>query len=251
MKTAKRHYDDHLADYYAWSVGGFDAAIERGAEQLDALGVVATTGAAVLDLGAGFGMHAIPLARRGAAVTAVDGSALLLDQLRERAGDMSITTVTADIVDHVVTAVARFDLVLCMGDTLPHLSSEADAERFVRGAVARLGRGGAVAITLRDHTRVEPGQRRFIVVRGDATRIATCVLEYTDTWVHVHDLRHERAGDTWQLSTSSYTKLRLAPERIAAWLRDLDCDVRVEPTASGMVAVVGRRGAALSDPAPG
>jgi cyclopropane fatty-acyl-phospholipid synthase-like methyltransferase len=63
MTTAQEHYDQHLAPIYVWMAGGCDAALQAGAMELEALGLPLARGDFVLDLGTGFGMHAIPLAR--------------------------------------------------------------------------------------------------------------------------------------------------------------------------------------------
>ena len=62
MATVAAHYESHLAPVYLWMAGGIDLALSTGdADIAD----VACPGGVAVDLGAGFGMHAIPLARRG------------------------------------------------------------------------------------------------------------------------------------------------------------------------------------------
>lgn len=85
MGTVSDHYSELLAPIYLWMVGGPEAALSQGAADLSALKIPPSNGAHALDLGAGFGMHAIPLARLGYAVTAIDSSTELLSQLRQLA----------------------------------------------------------------------------------------------------------------------------------------------------------------------
>ena len=68
---AAEHYRAHLAPVYLWMAGGFEAALSRGEAEVDALFPDLAPGATAVDLGAGFGMHAIPLARAGARVLAL------------------------------------------------------------------------------------------------------------------------------------------------------------------------------------
>jgi hypothetical protein len=63
MPTVRDHDSSHLAPIYLWMVGGFDNAVQLGKSDLEALGIKANTEMIALDLGTGFGMHAIPLAR--------------------------------------------------------------------------------------------------------------------------------------------------------------------------------------------
>jgi 2-polyprenyl-3-methyl-5-hydroxy-6-metoxy-1,4-benzoquinol methylase len=91
------HYASHLAPVYAWMAGGIDAALERGADEVGALNLSPAPGAIAVDLGAGFGMHAIPLARLGYRILAIDSSAELLDELRAGTGVLPIDVVIDDL----------------------------------------------------------------------------------------------------------------------------------------------------------
>ncbi|MFD3815021.1 class I SAM-dependent methyltransferase [Streptomyces rubiginosohelvolus] len=71
-----------------------DAYWESGRAQADMLATVIPDGAKVLDFGCGDGRVAIPMARLGFEVTAVDASRNMLDRLTGR--DPDITTVQAD-----------------------------------------------------------------------------------------------------------------------------------------------------------
>jgi hypothetical protein len=91
VQSVRSHYETFLAPVYAWLAGGAQAAFAQGDAELDALRLTATRRSAIaLDLGAGFGMHSVPLARRGFSVVAVDSSAALLGELRGHAGALPI-----------------------------------------------------------------------------------------------------------------------------------------------------------------
>jgi 2-polyprenyl-3-methyl-5-hydroxy-6-metoxy-1,4-benzoquinol methylase len=91
VATVSDHYDKHLGPIYSWMVGDVSAAIERNREELRALGIrPGPTGTAV-DLGAGPGMHAIPLAELGFSVLAIDTCGPLIAELRERAKSLRST----------------------------------------------------------------------------------------------------------------------------------------------------------------
>ena len=240
MTTVREHYSSHLAPIYLWMAGGFDSAVHFGQSDLDELGIKASADMSALDLGAGFGMHAIPLARGGCAVTAVDDSAVLLKELRDRGAGLPIRAIEGDLLNASSYVSAAPQIVLCMGDTLTHIQTK-DEIAGLFGEVSRiLAPGGLFAMTFRDYTSPAIGERRFIPVRSDANRIHTCFLEEGPTHMMVHDIVHERVADTWRMKVSSYTKLRLAPQ----WVLDALRSVGLNPTASagprGMVQIVAR-----------
>jgi SAM-dependent methyltransferase len=178
-----------------------------------------------VDLGAGFGMHSIPLSRAGFQVLAIDTSAYLLDELRRNAAGLPVTTIQADLKDFARHVSSPADLILCMGDTLTHLQSLEEIVRLFRDVAASLRPGGRFVATFRDYRTLPQGDRRFIQVRSDARRIHTCFLEQMPERVTVHDIIHELGTDGWSMKVSSYEKLRLAPELVnhAAEAAGLHC----------------------------
>jgi len=197
-----------------------------------------TRGPVVLDLGAGFGMHAIPLARRGARVTAIDTSVELLRTLTELRGDLPVQAVNDDLLGfqgHIAEAPSA---ILCMGDTITHLPDLGAVENLIERASIELSPGGMLVVSFRDYSVPLTGEQRFIPVRSDETRILTCFLEYEPEAVLVHDILHERAAEGWQTRVSHYRKLRLSPERLIDRLQSNGFKVRREAGMRGMVRVV-------------
>ena len=239
MKTTAAHYATHLGPIYSWMLGDIDAAFARSAAEIDDLKLPEANHGVAVDLGAGLGLHALPLARRGYHVTAVDSCQVLLDELRARSGNMAVTTVNADLVDFRAVMQEQPRVVLCMGDTLTHLPSLGSVESLLRSVAAALVPGGVFAATFRDYAgRTLKGDERFILVRADADRILTCFLEYAEHQVTVHDVLNEREQDRWRQKISSYSKLRLAPEWVESKLTDLGLKVRRDTSANGMVRIV-------------
>jgi SAM-dependent methyltransferase len=233
------HYADLLAPVYLWMSGGWDAALERGASEVAEFSC--TPGLAI-DLGAGFGMHALPLARMGWRVTAVDSSSELLATLRRSVAGLSVTTVEQDLLTFIADSSSRekADLILCMGDTLMHLSSEAELEGLSQAIASALAPRGTFVATFRDYTHLPEGNARFIPVRSDAQRIFTCFLEDAGERVRVHDVLHELHDGAWQMRTSSYLKMRTSPNRVQAIFEQAGMHVTLEPSLRGMIRLVAR-----------
>jgi SAM-dependent methyltransferase len=241
MTTVAQHYAHHLGPIYVWMAGGSEAALRAGTAEIDALNLSLAPGAVVLDLGAGFGMHAIPLARKGARVLAIDTSAELLRTLVELGGDLPVRAVNADLLafrSHITDAPSA---ILCMGDTITHLSERSDVEKLIAEASLALPRGGTFVISLRDYSVPLVGDQRFIHVRSDDSRILTCFLEYEPETVVVHDILQQRAPEGWQTAVSHYRKLRLSPEHLIACLQSSGFSVRREAGMRGMIRLVAQR----------
>jgi SAM-dependent methyltransferase len=241
MSTVADHYETHLAPVYLWMSGGADAAFARGDAELAALLQAQPKGTTAVDLGAGFGMHAIPLGRRGWSVIALDTSAFLLQELQGRAAGLPVSAAQDDLLSFQRHVRSSVDLLLIMGDTLTHLPDRAAVLTLVARAAESLRPGGMFVATFRDYTTPLSGAERFIPVKSDQDRILTCLLEYGEDRVDVHDLLHERQGAVWQQKVSTYRKLRLAPAWVADTLRGAGFAVRSEPGLSGMVRLVAIR----------
>jgi len=238
MPSVAEHYERILSPVYAWMAGGAENALAAGKSEIDALDLNLPAGALAIDLGAGFGMHAIPLARAGARVVAIDNSPQLLNELERLAGDLAITTVRDDLLSFRAHVTGKAAVILCMGDTLTHLPEHTNVDFLIQEVAESLQRGGRFVLSFRDYSEPLLDERRFIPVRSDERRILMCFLEYEDDSVVVHDILHERAGDAWDTKVSSYRKLRLSPDQVIATLGSFGFEARKEAGMRGMVRIV-------------
>jgi hypothetical protein len=240
IRTVRDHYAEHLGPLYSWMVGGMEAAAARGSAELDTLLLSPKKGAWAVDLGAGIGMHTIPLANRGYSVLAIDTDESVLNELAAHAKNLVVRVEVADLVrfrDHMDAAP---DLILCMGDTLTHLPRPECVSSLFADVASALSRDGLFVCSFRDYTKELYADDRFIQVKGSAERILTCFLEYSDAVVTVHDILHEHVANEWRMRVSSYQKLRLAPRWVCDALEQSGFDVVEGTTPSGMVHLTGR-----------
>jgi SAM-dependent methyltransferase len=242
LASAAEHYERILSPVYSWMVGGVELALQAGKSEIDDLRLDLPAGALVADLGAGFGMHAIPLARAGARVLAIDSSEKLLAELVRHASGLAVKTVCDDLLSFRTHLAEKASAILCMGDTLTHLPEHTHVDFLVQEVHEALTPGGQFVLTFRDYSHTLEGEARFVPVHSDERRILTCFLEYEEDTVVVHDILHERAGDAWETRVSSYRKLRLAPERVLASLETIGFETRASQGARGMVRVIGKIG---------
>jgi len=234
--TSKAHYDNLLAEHYDWMFGAtFEQKVAEQKALLRQVTGETPGGDFAVDLGCGSGFQSVALQELGYRVLALDDSEKLLGRLAARVDARNVTTRLADIrnLDDYVAA-ASADVVVCMGDTLTHLTSRQEVCALFRSATRALKPGGAFVVSYRDLAGSElRGLERFISVRGDDERVMTCFLEYHDPeTVVVNDLVQIRRDDgQWALHKSSYQKLRLP----IAWVRE-------HLLAAGLVIVVSRTG---------
>jgi SAM-dependent methyltransferase len=105
-------------------------------------------GSPVLDVGAGTGRVALDLARRGHEVVALDRHPELLAALRRRAGDLPVSTVTADARE--LDLGRRFPLIIVPMQTLQLLGGREGRAPFLAGVRDHLAAGGLLAAALAD-----------------------------------------------------------------------------------------------------
>jgi SAM-dependent methyltransferase len=219
--SVSQHYDSLLAEHYDWMFGvPFEAKTVEQSKILEEAGVKPHPGGTAIDLGCGSGFQSVALNDLGYHVLALDSSEKLLGDLIERSQARSIKAIRGDIRElNAFASVASADVIVCMGDTLTHLSHREEVSKLFHSVGSILKPSGIFVVTYRDLAANElAGLDRFLPVRSDATRIMTCFLEYEGpNTVVVNDLVYSRGRDgQWSLNKSAYRKLRLA----VSWVRD-------------------------------
>ncbi|MGA9573097.1 MAG: hypothetical protein WBS20_04020 [Lysobacterales bacterium] len=213
------------------------AALESGDSELRKLAVSALDGQWAADLGAGFGMHSIPLARMGFKVLSIDQCGLLLKQLELQKGTLTVKSVEDDLLCFDQHLECAPSVVLCMNDTITHLANADAVTGLIRSVADYIAEKGRFITTFRDHSKSLAGTSSVIPVRSDRNRVFTCLLEYGDSHVVVNDMLYEWNGVTWDFSTSSYQKLKIRPEWLAQCLQTNGFSVDRLKIPSGMACL--------------
>jgi SAM-dependent methyltransferase len=234
ISSVSQHYESLLAEHYDWMFGvPFETKAAEQRKLLEEAGVKPNANGSAIDLGCGSGFQSVALHDLGYHVLALDSSEKLLHDLIERSHSRAIRAIRGDIRElRSFAQEDTADVIVCMGDTLTHLSTREEVSKLFHSVGSILKPSGLFVVTYRDLAAKElSGPDRFISVRSDEARIMTCFLEYEgpDTVV-VTDLVYLRRGDgQWSLHKSAYRKLRLAVD----WVRE-------ELTAAGMSLVYQR-----------
>jgi len=171
MATMADHYATHLASLYEWMAGDVEGALVRSAAELYALAITLRgngRGMAV-DLGAGIGLHSIPLAQRGYEVLAMDSNERLSITLRSLASLLPINCIHGDLLDFQNYFLQPADVIVCMGDTLTHLPNVPAVKDLFAAIAGSLSESGLFVATFRDCvTAPLEAERRFIPVHSGA-----------------------------------------------------------------------------------
>jgi glycine/sarcosine N-methyltransferase len=136
----------------------------------------------VLDMACGTGQHAIALAHAGYEVTAADLSAGMVARARANAAAAGVPLrvwqlgfgelerhVSARADQPPETDSQPFDAILCLGNSLPHLLTEAQMVRALRDMAQALKSEGILIVQLRNFRRVLDRQERFMPPESHAS----------------------------------------------------------------------------------
>jgi SAM-dependent methyltransferase len=177
---------DWFADEAFWTeVYAFefpDPVLDAGAAQVDkALALSGVRGGAALDLGCGPGRHAVPLARRGFRVTAVDLSAFHLAKAhaRAQAAGVAVELVRADMRTFVRTD--AFDLTVSLFTTFGYFEDPRDDQRVLENVCRSLRPGGVLVLDVVSRERLA---RVVHPARSERTAAGAVLIE-----------RHQIVGD--------------------------------------------------------
>ncbi len=235
--TVKEHYDNHLGHFYSWMTGNFQARTNEFKKFLSDNYIKPTSTKIAVDLGAGHGIQSIPLAEQGFNVLAVDFNEKLLSELKSNAKDLNITAIVDDI-RNVKLFAEKPELIVCCGDTLPHLDSKKEIEAFIADIANSLTENGKVIFSFRDYSVALTGTNRFISVKSDKDKILTCVLDYENDFVNVTDLLYEKTNEGWRQKVSTYKKVRLLTSDIINFLLANELTITFNQTVNRLTTII-------------
>jgi 2-polyprenyl-3-methyl-5-hydroxy-6-metoxy-1,4-benzoquinol methylase len=241
MAAVREHYERLLAEYYSWMSGGFTQRLQQNQKFFRSHHLRPAHSGIAVDLGAGCGFQSIPLSQIGFSVIAIDASKKLLAELRQHAQGLAIKTINDDLLNFNRYCPNRIELVICMGDTLTHLSTRRTSRDLLQKIFRALETGGRLILSFRDFSVELTGLDRFISVRNDADVIFTCFLEYEKNHVKVHDIIYQRTHDRWELKTSFYKKIRIAPQWIKEVLQALGFFIETFDNQDDVVCIIARK----------
>jgi SAM-dependent methyltransferase len=155
-------YYDTLAAYYDLFFSDFAGNCEREGGRLDAL--LGPRGVrTVLDACCGTGRQAVPLARLGYAVTAVDPCEAMLAEARRHADrdGLDIRFERAGFLDLPALALGSFDAVLALGNGLCHQDDGTDICGSLSALRETCRSGGVCLVGIKDYDAIRRSRPAF------------------------------------------------------------------------------------------
>ena len=232
--SVKEHYDNHLSHFYAWYAGDFESAKENFISFCRDHSFLPGGNKIAIDLGAGHGIQTMALSELGYQVRAIDFSRLLLDDLAARKKDYPVEIFCDDIRNVSSYDDPSPELIICCGDTLPHLPSTDAIKKLINDSYKILSANGRLLLSFRDYSEPLQDANRFIPVKSDRDRILTCILEYEEERLKVTDLLHEYKNGRWIQKVSSYFKTRITVELVMEYLKASEFNILFSEMSDGM-----------------
>ncbi len=117
----------------------------------------------VLDVACGTGQHALLFARWGLKVTGTDLSANMIRRAKQNAaGDLPVHFLEAGFGELRNKAPGPYDATTCLGNSLPHILTEADLEEALADFRAVLKPGGILVLQNNNYDAILKERRRFM-----------------------------------------------------------------------------------------
>ena len=238
-----------VADVYDLSYGDFLDDVDF----YDNLAQV--SGGAVLELGAGSGRVAIPLAEAGYDVVGIDESPSMLAAARQRLAGLKLRTGKLELVEGDMTSFdlgRRFGLVFVAADTFQHLLTSEQQRACVACAARHLAPSGIFAMSIRspatvswdevgvpaplllDWTRTDPATgdlvMKFISAEADPARMVRRMTYFYD---RLKDGVVRRSVFTTELRYSTQAEIELLLQQEGLRVTHVYGDYDLSPVGQG------------------
>lgn len=170
FKSASQFYDKLAADYDTMT--GFEKRFVHERPFFNML-LEKYSIRTALDAGAGTGFHSLLLAELGVEMTAVDVARKMLERVKTHAKQLHVKldVVESSFQDLPERVHRKFDAVLCMGNSLPHLSTHRDLEQSLKNFSTVLNPGGILFVQILNYDRILAKKERVQSVKemGEVT----------------------------------------------------------------------------------
>ncbi len=157
----------------------------------------------VLDLACGTGHHVKLFHKWGSEAIGVDPSPVLLEIARDglEESDDSLRFLEADFLTFPKHLDHKVDVVICLGNSLPHVMDTRDMKQALKNVYEILKPGGTFVFQNRNYDRLIESQERFqfpaTFRAGDNEQIFFRFNDFLDNKVRFNVVHFSRVGERW------------------------------------------------------
>jgi glycine/sarcosine N-methyltransferase len=204
----------------------------------------------ILDAACGTGQHALALQEAGYRVTGADASQQMVRQAEANATARGLTVPfhTARFAELPDLFGPSFDAVLCLGNSLPHVTTDPELEASLQGMLRVLRPGGLLLLHNLNYDRRWVERPRFMkldsgVVDGREVLVWR-LADYTEAGIIFHTALFERGeSGRWEVHVDSTPQKPLFNRPLQDLLRRLGCvDIRAFGNLQGELFVANQSG---------
>jgi SAM-dependent methyltransferase len=204
---------DEITDFYDLIYFDWEGSMLRQGAAISEMLGRAPSGTRILDVSAGIGTQALPLASLGYEVVARDLSPVAIRRLLREAENrgVQIDAAASDMRDVAGSVEGTFDAVISFDNAVPHLLTDADILATFRSLSSLLSPGGVILVSVRDY--------------GEVDRSPTSVHPYGE---HVRGGHRYRMRQEWEWYDASHYRTTMIVEA----RRQQEWEVVVRATAA-------------------
>lgn len=188
VKTSPEFYDE-LSEDYADMIG-FSERIKTEGKVFEKI-IFDYKISKCLDAGCGVGFHSIILSSLGVDVLGIDISREMIEKARKLAKDFN-SNAKFEVLDFSQIKdkyKEEFELILCLGNTLPHLLNEKDLLVALRNFYIALKTGGTLIIQILNYDRIIENEERIVSIRETSEKIFIRFYDFEPTIIGSPSLR--------------------------------------------------------------
>jgi SAM-dependent methyltransferase len=175
-------------------------------------------GSEILDVGCGTGGHARALGEHGMNVIGIDPSRAMIDKARANPHPENVRFEHTTLSDFAGRGVMRFEAILCLGNTLPHLVTEdASLAKVSRMLAPLVRRGGLLIGQIVNVPWIEASGVRLLPIRswGEPGRETILTRHYINSGssllMIVTRLFRRPNEPAWRASTLQQRLIKIVP----------------------------------------
>lgn len=166
----------------------------------------------ILDLGCGTGQHDIMFSSWGKQVTGADPSPAMIDQARVNVAQAGKPNLHADFLVASFQDIANkvkgpFDAVTVLGNSLPHLLSQEELEKFLSEVYQLLNSQGILIIQNRNYDRVLQTRERFMGLNshsiGEDERLFLRFMDFNEKLIQFNIVTMTKRQGKWDYEVHS------------------------------------------------